>query len=104
MGYLHEGELESDEADEHEDEQDAAGELEVALGLVVAERGHAGEERLALLAALGQHQQQRAAQRQVAEEELHVPQDVVGNRLQQHDAEQQAARHRHLHRRIKPLR
>ena len=85
--YLHGRGVEPEEGDEHEDEEDASGELEVLLGLVLAQGGHAGEQAPALHARLGQHQQQGPAQRQVAEQELHVPQDAVRDRLRRRGGE-----------------
>lgn len=76
--YLHERELDPQEGGEHEHEEDPPGELQVALGLVVPEGGDAGEERLSLLAALGQHEEEGPDEGQVAEEELKVPQNAVG--------------------------
>ena len=70
-----------DESDEHKDEQDPSGELKVFLGLVLAEGRHSGEEGAALDARLGEDQQEGAAESQVSEQELEVPQDAVGDRL-----------------------
>ena len=44
--------------------------LEVHFRLVLAEGGHAGKQGLALDPGLGQHQQQRADQSEVTEQEL----------------------------------
>ena len=58
-----------------------ARELQVLLGLVLAEGRHSGEEGAALDAGLGQDEQEGAAEGQVSEQELEVPQDAVGDRL-----------------------
>ena len=58
-----------------------ARELQVLLGLVLAEGRHSGEEGAALDAGLGEDQQKGAAEGQVSEQELEVPQDAVGDRL-----------------------
>lgn len=76
--YLHEGELYPEEGGEHEDEQDSSGELQVALGFVVTQSGDTGKQGFAFLTALGQDEEQGPDERQVAEEELKVPQDAVG--------------------------
>ena len=66
-----------------------ARELEVLLGLVLAEGRDAREEGAALDARLGQDEQEGAAQRQVAEQELQVPKDAVRDRLQGRNATNQ---------------
>ncbi len=43
---MHEWEVGSDQSQEHDDEEDATGELHVILWLVVAESGHAREQAL----------------------------------------------------------
>ena len=58
-----------------------ARELQVLLGLVLAEGRHSGEEGAALDARLGEDEQEGAAEGQVSEQELEVPQDAVGDRL-----------------------
>lgn len=55
--HLQEGDLESQQRDEHEREQHAPRELQVRLGLVLAEAGHTREETPPLRARFGQHQQ-----------------------------------------------
>ena len=79
--YLHGRGIEAEEGEEHEDEEDPSGELEVLLGLVLAEGGDAGEEGAALDAGLGQHEEEGAAEREVAEQELQIPQDAIRDRL-----------------------
>ncbi len=73
--------VEPQQGDEHEDEQDPAGQLHVLLRLVLSQAGDARKEGLSLAAGLGQDQQERPDEGQVAEEKLDVPQDAVGHRL-----------------------
>lgn len=96
LDHLQHGQLESQQRDEHERQQNAAGQLQNVLRLVFAQRRHAGEQATALDARLGQHQQQRTDQRKVAQQKVEVPQDGVGDRLQAHDEEQHAARNVHF--------
>ena len=58
-----------------------ARELQVLLGLVLAEGRDSGEEGAALDAGLGEDEQEGATEGQVSEQELEVPQDAVGDRL-----------------------
>ena len=80
--YLHGRRVEPKEGDEHEYDEDPSGQLEVLLGLVLAQRGDAGEERATFDARLGQDEEEGADQGQVAEQKLQVPQDAVRDGLE----------------------
>ena len=70
-----------DEGDEHEYKKNPSRELQVLLGLVLAQRWDSGEKCLALGAGLSQHQKEGSNKGKVPEQELHVPKDTVGYRL-----------------------
>lgn len=89
---LQEAKLEADQRDEHERQQHTAGQLHHVLGLVLAERRHAGKQAAPLDARLREHEQQGTDQREIAQQELQVPQNGVGDGLQDNDEEEGAAR------------
>jgi len=66
----------------HEDEQDPPGQLHVLFWLVFAEVRYPREERFSFAAGLGEHQQEGPNQGKVSKQELNVPKNAVGNRLQ----------------------
>jgi len=57
LDNLPHAQLESDQGDEHEGQQDAAGQLHEVLGLVLTHRWHAGEQAASLYSGLGQDEQ-----------------------------------------------
>ena len=70
--------------------------LEIHLGLVLSQTGHSGEQGLALHSALSEDEQKGSDEGEVAEEELEVPEDAVGNCLENHDEEEDPAGDVHL--------
>lgn len=60
--HVQEGEVDANERQEHDDEQDAADELEVVFGRVVVQGWHAGEQALGVWAVLDEQQDQAACQ------------------------------------------
>ncbi|GMR32416.1 hypothetical protein PMAYCL1PPCAC_02611, partial [Pristionchus mayeri] len=97
--HLKEGHLEVDEREKHEDEEDATGEEHVRLGFVlVSHGGHSCEERLLLLEGLCEEEKQTSSHSDVPGEELHVPEDVVGDGLEEDDESKESTRNRHLQR------
>jgi len=77
-----------DEANEQENEQDAAGELEVHLAVLLVELGQAGGRELFADPAVGQDHEQAAHDAQVAQEEVEVEDQAVAERLRDDDADQ----------------
>ena len=70
--------------------------LEIHLGLVLSQTGHSGEQRLALHSALSEDEEEGSDEGEVAEQELEVPEDAVGNCLENHDEEEDPAGDVHL--------
>ena len=79
-----------DEADKEEDEQDAAGELEVHLAVLLLELGQAGKGLGLAHPRVRQHHEQTAHDGQVAQEEVEVEDEAVAERLGDDDADQAA--------------
>ena len=71
--YLHQRGVEPQKRDEHKDQENPAGELEVFFGLILSEGWDSGEQWSGLGLGFGEDEQQSAAEGQVAEQELHVP-------------------------------
>lgn len=92
-----EGHLEADQGDEHEGQEDSTRQLHQVLGRVVTQGRYPREQGLALDPGLGQHQHQGAKKCEVAEEEVHVPEDAVRQRLEDDDEEEHSARYADLH-------
>lgn len=89
---MQERHFESDECDEHKSYEHSAGQLQQTFGFVLAQGRHSGEEGTTFTARLGEHKQKCSDECEVAEEEVHVPDDVVGERLQHDNEEEHAAR------------
>lgn len=88
---LQEAELETDQRDEHESQQNAAGELHNVLRLVLAQRWYASEQTASFDAWLGQNEEQSSDESEIAQQELYVPENGVGNGLENDDEEESAA-------------
>jgi len=93
---LHGGHLESEEGQKHEDQEDPAGQLEIHLGLVLSQAGHASEQRLALHTALSEDEEEGSDEGEVTEQELEVPEDAVGYSLENHYEEENSTSDVHL--------
>lgn len=70
-----------DEADEKEDEQNAAGELEVDLAIGFAERRKSGKDVLLGGKAVREHHEQSTYDREVAKEEVEIEDKTVSESL-----------------------
>jgi hypothetical protein len=73
--------VEAEQGEEHEDGEDAAGELHIVLWLVVAHLGQSGEKAFGVGFALDEQEEEAAGEREVAEQEAEVPEDLVGDGL-----------------------
>ena len=96
MFYLHRGHLESEESQEHEDQQNSPGQLQIHLGLVLPKTRDSCKQRLSFNSRLGQDQQQGSDKSEVSEEELKIPQDTVCDGLENHDEEEDSTSNIHF--------
>ena len=72
------------------------GYLEIHLGLILSQAGHASEQRLALNTALSEDEEEGSDEGEVTEQELEVPEDAVGYSLENHYEEENSTSDVHL--------
>ena len=71
----------SEKCDKHEDQENTSGQLQIFLRLVLSQTWNSWEKGSTFNPWFCQNQKQGSDQGQVPEEELHVPEDAVGDGL-----------------------
>lgn len=81
--YLEKAQLKAYQRYEHKRQKNPSRQLKIILGFVVAQRRDSSKQALGLTSAFCQHEKQRSDQCQVAEKEVEIPQNAVGECLKQ---------------------
>merc|ERR1719244_707696 len=79
---LHGGHLEPEQGQEHEYQQNTSSQLKIHFRFIFPEGRNSGKQRLSFHTRFSQNQQQSSYESQVTKQKLEIPQNTVGNSLE----------------------